>query len=163
MHFFARGVPRKRPDLADCWRNGARFAERLVEIYRPDSALFPVDAVVPVPLHPLRLREFGYHQAEQIARPLAKRLRLPMMPLLLVRTQPRPEQLLLSRAERWSSVKGAYAATPGARAEKLRVLLGDDGFTSGATLDAAPGPFRRGRRQRLRLDGGSGHSAAPRF
>jgi predicted amidophosphoribosyltransferase len=49
---------------------------------------------------------------------------------------PRPEQLLLSRAARWSSVKGAYAATPGARAEKLRVLLVDDVFTTGATLDA---------------------------
>ncbi|MGA8102483.1 MAG: hypothetical protein WB869_10035 [Candidatus Acidiferrales bacterium] len=33
-------------------------------------------------------------------------------------------------------MKGAYAATPGARAEKLRVLRVDDGFTSGATLDA---------------------------
>jgi predicted amidophosphoribosyltransferase len=58
------------------------------------------------------------------------------MPLLLVRTRSRPEQLLLSRAERWSSVKGAYAAAPGARAEKLRVLLVDDVFTTGATLDA---------------------------
>jgi predicted amidophosphoribosyltransferase len=91
---------------------------------------------VPVPLHPLRLRERGYNQAERIALPLAKRLRLPMMPLLLVRTRSRPEQLLLSRAERWSSVKGAYAATPGARAEKLRLLLVDDVFTTGATLDA---------------------------
>ena len=117
-------------------RLGAWFAERLEEIYHPDQAAFPVDAVVPVPLHPLRLRERGYNQAERIALPLAKRLRLPMMPLLLVRTRSRPEQLLLSRAERWSSVKGAYAATPGARAEKLRLLLVDDVFTTGATLDA---------------------------
>jgi ComF family protein len=117
-------------------RLGAWFAERLEEIYRVDRGLFPVDAVVPVPLHPLRLRERGYNQAERIARPLAKRLELPLLPLLLVRTRPRPEQLLLSRAERWSSVKGAYAATPRARAEKLRVLLVDDVFTTGATLDA---------------------------
>jgi len=117
-------------------RLGAWFAERLEEVYRADRALFPVDAVVPVPLHPLRLRERGYNQAERIARPLAKRLDLPLLPLLLVRTRPRPEQLLLSRAERWSSVKGAYAATPGARAEELRVLPVDDVFTTGATLDA---------------------------
>ncbi len=117
-------------------RLGAWFAERLEEVYLPDRGLFPVDAVVPVPLHPLRLRERGYNHAERIARPLAKRLRLPMMPLLLVRTRSRPEQLLLSRAERWSSVKGAYAATPGARAEELRLLLVDDVFTTGATLDA---------------------------
>jgi ComF family protein len=117
-------------------RLGAWFAERLEKIYLADRALFPVDAIVPVPLHPLRLRERGYNQAERIARPLAKRLALPLLPLLLVRTRPRPEQLLLSRSERWNSVKGAYAATPGVRAEKLRILLVDDVFTTGATLDA---------------------------
>jgi ComF family protein len=117
-------------------RLGAWFAERLNEIYQADRVLFPVDAVVPVPLHPLRLRERGYNQAERIARPLAQHLGLPLLPLLLVRTRARPDQLLLSRAERWNSVKGAYAATPGARAEKLRVLLVDDVFTTGATLDA---------------------------
>lgn len=114
----------------------AWFAERLERIYLADRALFPVDAIVPVPLYTLRLRERGYNQAERIARPLAKRLALPFLPLLLVRTRPRPEQLLLSRSERWNSVKGAYAATLGARAEKLCILLVDDVFTTGATLDA---------------------------
>jgi predicted amidophosphoribosyltransferase len=49
---------------------------------------------------------------------------------------PRPPQLLLTRAEHWESVRGAYAITPGAKVDNLRVLLVDDVLTTGATLDA---------------------------
>ena len=91
---------------------------------------------MPVPLHPSRLRERGYNQAAMIAQPLAKRLHLPVGPVLLVRTRPRPDKLLLSRRERWETVRGAYATRTGARVDNLRVLLIDDVFTTGATLDA---------------------------
>jgi ComF family protein len=92
--------------------------------------------VVPVPLHPLRQRERGYNQAELIARPLARRLKLPLRPVLLMRTKPRPEKLKLTRKERWQTVRGAYAMRSAAKIDKLRVLLVDDVFTTGATLDA---------------------------
>jgi ComF family protein len=98
--------------------------------------LRPIDVVVPVPLHPSRLRERGYNQAELIAKPLGRKLRLPLGPYLLVRTRPRPHRLLLSRRERWLTVRGAYEMRKGARVDNLRVLLIDDVFTTGATLDA---------------------------
>jgi predicted amidophosphoribosyltransferase len=44
--------------------------------------------------------------------------------------------LLLSRSERWKSVRGAYATREGLRVDKLRILLVDDVLTTGATLDA---------------------------
>ncbi len=115
---------------------GNWFAGRLLETLARDSEKFPLDVVVPVPLHPQRQRERGYNQAELLARPLARRLRLPLSSYLLVRTRPRPEKFLLSRRERWQSVRGAYATRPGTRVDKLRVLLVDDVFTTGATLDA---------------------------
>jgi predicted amidophosphoribosyltransferase len=43
---------------------------------------------------------------------------------------------VLSRTERWSSVRGAYATRAGARVDNLRILLIDDVLTIGATLDA---------------------------
>ena len=92
--------------------------------------------VVPVPLHPDRKRERGYNQAEVIAKPLARRLRLRLAPDILVRTTPRPSRLVLSRSEHWKSVRGAYAIRDGAQVDKLRVLLVDDVLTTGATLDA---------------------------
>lgn len=117
-------------------RLGEWFALRLAEMVRRDAAKWPVDLVVPVPLHPDRQRERGYNQAELIARPLAKELGLKFGSYLLVRTRPRPAQLVLSRTERWTSVRGAYATREGARVDNLRVLLIDDVMTTGATLDS---------------------------
>ncbi len=117
-------------------RLGNWFAERLAEVVARESAEWRADVVVPVPLHADRQRERGYNQAELIARPLAKRLRIKFGAYLLMRTKPRPPQLVLSRTEHWKSVRGAYATREGLRVDKLRVLLVDDVLTTGATLDA---------------------------
>ncbi len=122
---------------------GGWFATRLAELVAHQSATFAADVVVPVPLHPTRLRERGYNQAELIARPLAKWLRLPLRSYLLVRTKPRPDKLRLTRQERWRTVRGAYALRAGAQVDKLRVLLVDDVFTTGATLDACARALRQ--------------------
>jgi ComF family protein len=119
------------------------FANRLAELVARDAALRGVDVIVPVPLHPARLRERGYNQAELIARPLARRLRLKLGPYLLVRTKPRPDKLRLTRKERWSTVRGAYVAREGARVDKFRVLLVDDVMATGATLDACSRALRK--------------------
>jgi competence protein ComFC len=117
-------------------RLGNWFAERLAEVAAREAAEWRPDVVVPVPLHADRQRERGYNQAELIARPLAKRLRLKFGAYLLMRTKPRPPQLVLSRTEHWKSVRGAYATREGLRVDNLRILLVDDVLTTGATLDA---------------------------
>ncbi len=121
---------------------GGWFAARLAELAAHQPEAFAADVVVPVPLHATRLRERGYNQAELIARPLAKRLGLRFRSYLLVRTRPRPDKLRLSRQERWRTVRGAYAIRAGNRVDNLRVLLVDDVFTSGATLDACARALR---------------------
>ena len=122
---------------------GVWFAERLAEMVRRDPELIAADVVVPVPLHPARLRERGYNQAELIARPLARRLKLRMGPYLLVRTRPRPDKLKLTQHERWSTVRGAYEMRQGVRVDKLRILLVDDVMATGATLDACSRALRK--------------------
>lgn len=117
-------------------RLGDWFAGRLDEVAQKYARDWRIDLVVPVPLHAGRLRERGYNQAELIAKPLAKKLGLRFGSYLLVRTKPRPPQLILSRTERWTSVRGAYATRDRARVDNLRILLVDDVLTTGATLDA---------------------------
>src|SRR5690348_9077531 len=117
-------------------RLGDWFAERLAEIVVRVAGEWRVDVVVPVPLHVDRRRERGYNQAELIARPLAGRLGIRFNARALVRTKPRPPQLVLSRTEHWKSVRGAYAIRPAVKVDNLRVLLVDDVLTTGATLDA---------------------------
>jgi competence protein ComFC len=124
-------------------RLGKWFAERLHQAIEEEPALRSVEVIVPVPLHPARLRERGYNQAELIAKPLARRLHLPLGPYLLVRTKPRPARLLLSRRERWLTVGGAYETRKGTQVDNLRVLLIDDVFTTGATLDACARALKR--------------------
>jgi ComF family protein len=122
---------------------GAWFASKLAELVRANGAGFAADVVVPVPLHAARFRERGYNQAELIARPLARLLRLPFRSYLLVRTKPRPDKLKLTIRERWRTVRGAYSTRARARVDKLRVLLVDDVFTTGATLDACSRALRK--------------------
>jgi ComF family protein len=117
-------------------RLGDWFAARLADLVEEAGEKLRADVVVPVPLHADRQRERGYNQAELIARPLSRRLRLKLRSSLLVRTKPRPPQLVLSRSEHWKSVRGAYATRAGVRVDNLRILLVDDVLTTGATLDA---------------------------
>jgi competence protein ComFC len=128
-------------------RLGDYFAARLAAVYTRlllrSAADWQVDVIVPVPLHADRRRERGYNQVDMIARPLAKRLRLPFRPYLLARTKPRPARLVLSRSEHWDSVRGAYTTREGLRVDKLRILLVDDVMTTGATLDACSRALRR--------------------
>jgi ComF family protein len=121
---------------------GAYFARRLEELVLREPEILAADVVVPVPLHRQREKERGYNQAALIARPLAKRLRLPYKAVLLVRTRPRPDKQILTFAERWESVRGAFATRPGSQVDNRRVLLVDDVVTTGATLDACSRALR---------------------
>ena len=121
---------------------GAWFAEKLAEIVEREGELLRADVVVPVPLHRVRERERGYNQAELLAKPLARRLKVPCQSALLMRTRPRPDKQVLSLDERWESVRGAFATRPGSQVDNRRVLLVDDVMTTGATLDACTRALR---------------------
>jgi len=118
------------------------FGERLTEVVRHEPSFLVPDLVVPVPLHRDRLRERGFNQAELLARVVAKNLKLPWEARALERRKPRPPRLRLSRHERWQVVRGAYAAAPGRQFDNQSVLLIDDVFTTGATLDACSRALR---------------------
>ena len=122
---------------------GAWFGGLLAQLIERDPGAFAADAVVPVPLDSGRRRERGYNQAELIARPLARILGIPFRSYLLVRTHPRPNKLRLTRRERWETVRGAYTTHKRAEVDKLGLLLVDDVFTTGATLDACSRALRR--------------------
>ena len=129
---------------------GHWFAKRLEEIARAVPEEWrSIDMLVPVPLHAERRRERGHNQAEQIARPLAKSLRLKLAAPLLVRVKPRPAQLVLSRSERWKAVRSAYVARDDADLKDATILLVDDVMTTGATLDACARALKKAGAKRV--------------
>jgi ComF family protein len=95
--------------------------------------------LVPVPLHPRRLRSRGYNQAAVIARALARRTGLEVADCL-VRMGPAATQVGRARASRRAGPAGAIALRAGAEcraaAIRPRVVLVDDVVTTGATLAA---------------------------
>jgi ComF family protein len=102
------------------------------------------DVVVPVPLHPSRLRERGYNQAALVAAPLAAALGRPLEADLLRRERATPPQVGLDRALRVENLKGAFGVPDPARVEGRVVVVVDDVLTTGATASACALALRRG-------------------
>jgi ComF family protein len=102
----------------------------------------PPEGVVPVPLHPARIRERGFQPAPLLAREVARTLGIPALPRALARIRDTPSQTGRGRAARRRNVAGCFAAASGA-ALPARIWLVDDVVTTGATLGEAARALRR--------------------
>ena len=98
-------------------------------------------ALVPVPLHPRRLRERGYDQALELAQGLGRALGLPVQADGLRRVRATAAQSTLGAAARHGNVRGAFVAAPGPWPEWVALL--DDVMTTGATLGECARALRR--------------------
>ncbi len=94
-----------------------------------------LDAVVPVPLHRSRLRQRGFNQAVLLGQVVADRFGLPHSFDNLARVRPTRPQVELTGKERTENVRDAFAVSRPAELEGKRLLLLDDVFTTGATLN----------------------------
>ena len=88
--------------------------------------------ITPVPLHFTRQRQRYYNQSEVIAEKLAQEIGTPIE-FLLQRTRPTQQQIRLTKSQRATNVAGAFTAEPLSAGKK--VILVDDVFTTGATVN----------------------------
>ena len=100
------------------------------------------DWILPMPLHPARLRERGFNQAHEIAKILAKKLSLPLAPALATRAVNTPPQAALALDARQKNVKGAFVCQ--ADVKGRHIALVDDVMTSGATLNELAKTLKQG-------------------
>jgi len=98
--------------------------------------------LVPVPLTRARLRMRGFNQSVEIARAVARALRIPAAMRVLERTRDAPPQAGLTRRARRANLRGAFRCRRGALAGR-HVALIDDVVTTGATAEAAARALKR--------------------
>lgn len=93
------------------------------------------DVVVPVPLHLSRLRWRGFNQASLLARRVARRQQIPVDVFALERARATRPQVELDEKQRRSNVAAAFRVVRADRIRKRRVLLVDDVYTTGSTVN----------------------------
>ncbi|MFN2443030.1 MAG: ComF family protein [Thermoanaerobaculia bacterium] len=120
---------------------GGPLAELLFEAWCLDFSS-GADLVVPVPLHPSRLRRRGYNQAELLSRDFGRRAGIATDAGLLRKMRNTPPQATRNRAERLTGLTRVFLARPEVRGAD--VLLVDDVCTTGATLRSCAAALRKG-------------------
>lgn len=108
------------------------LGQLLAQLVDNEQHAFQPHCIVPVPLHPQRLKKRGYNQALELARPVAHQLRVPLGMGLLQRVRRTPQQQGLTAVERKHNLRDAF--TLNAEIAGLRILLVDDVMTTGETV-----------------------------
>lgn len=101
------------------------------------------ELIMPVPLHVARLRWRGFNQAHLLVKPLARRAGVPLDALSLERVRPTRPQVELTETERRRNVAHAFHVTRPERVRQRRILLVDDVYTTGATVDECSRALKR--------------------
>lgn len=94
-------------------------------------------ALIPIPLTKKRLKERGFNQAEEIAKELSRGFRIPLLSGILVKVKETEPQVELPKEKRAQNVKGAFVCKDRATIKNKTIILVDDVFTTGSTMEEA--------------------------
>jgi ComF family protein len=95
-----------------------------------------IDVIIPVPLHPSKMRTRGFNQSEYICEGLSSSTDLPVDTKSLVRRLTSSTQTKKSRYERWTNVEGIFQVADPSALRGRHILLVDDVITTGSTIEA---------------------------
>ena len=95
------------------------------------------DLIIPIPLHPVRLRERGYNQSALLSVALSRHYGILHTQDLIVRQKKTHTQTELGAKQRWTNMEGAFRIKSPTDVESKSILLIDDLYTTGATVHSA--------------------------
>jgi len=90
------------------------------------------DCIIPVPLHPQRLRERGFNQALEIAKPIASTLKLPLLKRGIIRIKYTQPQTILPASKRQQNMRKSFYTVEDYTGRHVAIV--DDVMTTGHTL-----------------------------
>lgn len=114
---------------------GKYLSELLLQHLPPDLQISSFDLVIPVPLHKNRKEQRGFNQSEILAKFLSQRYHIPLDTKHLYRIKETRPQIELSSSERAENVKGAFIIRNPRELKGKKIILIDDVFTTGATVN----------------------------
>ncbi len=120
----------KKPYMSKAF--GALILDRLLE---NDIDEHDIDIIVPVPLHRIKLIKRGFNQAEVLGKYISNVLDIPLSVNNLVRKNRTSRQNKLDKLERQKNIEGAFKVRKKELFKDMSILLVDDIFTTGATVD----------------------------
>lgn len=104
-----------------------RYMEREIRAWNPD-------VIIPVPMHARKQRERGFNQAADLASKTGQKLQIPSADGVVIKTRVTKSQKKLNADERRRNLKEAFQVTE--RLDGLRILVVDDVYTTGSTMEA---------------------------
>ena len=111
------------------------FGDLLQSTFQTLSQDYPVDVMIPVPLHIRRLRERGFNQALLLVKELNRRIGIPYEERVLKKIKDTPVQIALKKRERRKNLKGVFQVKDTETIKGKSVVLVDDVYTTGATVN----------------------------
>lgn len=117
-----------------CREYGDFYAAAMCRYARDEILRWKPDVIVPVPLHKKKLRTRGFNQSEYLARRVAGFYGIPISVRIIYKTKNTKSQKKLSARERRKNLEEAFSVAE--RLDGLSVLVIDDVYTTGSTMDA---------------------------
>lgn len=114
---------------------GEFMGKQLYESIANSSFFEDIDVIVPVPLHPNKIKQRGYNQSACFAKGISDASGIPVNTSILMRTGETSTQTKKKKFERWENVGSVFTLTDHSILQNKHVLLVDDVITTGATIE----------------------------
>src|SRR5208337_4564458 len=125
------------------------FGDLLHPAFQRLTRDYPVDLLVPVPLHMRRLRERGFNQALLLVKELSKRTGIPYEERALKKIKDTPVQITLKKRERRKNLTRAFQVKDREAIKGKAVMLVDDVYTTGTTVNECSRALRAAGAERV--------------
>ena len=107
--------------------------------------LLSYDTIIPVPISKKRMKERGYNQSLLIAKKISQNLKIPLQTNCLFKTKNIIEQSKLNKEQRKENIQNVYELKNGEILNNKRILLIDDIYTTGSTVNECAKILQQGK------------------
>ena len=115
---------------------GRKYGKEIGEKINKGIGFPKIDLIIPVPLHPSKLRKRGYNQSKILAEAIGQSLAIPVNDRLLIKKKKTKSQTKKTRLARISNLNAVFSGTDCDVPKDSHLLIVDDVLTTGATLEA---------------------------